>query len=68
MPLILVELLTGRTDEQLRTFTRAVTDAAVNHLDTTADTVQVRFAEYEPDRMARGGILASDRARSDPGR
>jgi 4-oxalocrotonate tautomerase family enzyme len=62
MPLLLVELLAGRTDDQLREFTRVVTDAVVDILDAPPASVVVRFSEYPASRMGSGGVLAADRA------
>jgi 4-oxalocrotonate tautomerase family enzyme len=63
VPLVLVELLSGRSDEQLRRFTTAVTDAVVDILDADPGSVVVRFCEYAPSRMGSGGVLAADKVR-----
>ncbi|MGH2598576.1 MAG: tautomerase family protein, partial [Dehalococcoidia bacterium] len=62
MPIITVELKTGRTLEQRAAFARAVTRAAVEHLDAVPDRVRIRFDEFATDAVAQGGALMSEQA------
>lgn len=61
MPLVHIELLAGRSDDQLREFTRVVTDAVVDILDAPRASVVVRFSEYPATRMGSAGILSADK-------
>jgi 4-oxalocrotonate tautomerase len=60
MPLIQVSLFAGRTAEQKRAFAQAVTDAAVQTLGTSAQSVDVIFTDVQPDNWATAGRLWSD--------
>ncbi|MFC9897715.1 4-oxalocrotonate tautomerase family protein [Nocardia sp. NPDC127579] len=62
MPNITVEILPGRTDEQIREFTTVVTDAVVEILNTERGRVRVQFTEIPPNRLALGGTLIADQA------
>ncbi|SEH03240.1 4-oxalocrotonate tautomerase [Nonomuraea solani] len=62
MPNITVEILTGRTSAQRAAFARVVTDAVVDVLGAPRHLVRVQFNEIEPDRLALGGELVSDKA------
>lgn len=48
MPLLHAHILAGRTHEQKAAFARAVTDAAVAHLNVPVTAVRVVFHEIEP--------------------
>lgn len=48
MPLLHAHILAGRTHEQKAAFARAVTDAAVTHLNVPVTAVRVVFHEIEP--------------------
>ena len=49
MPVIQVELFAGRTREQKRAFTKAVTDAFVATCSGTPQSVHVIFRDIEKD-------------------
>jgi 4-oxalocrotonate tautomerase family enzyme len=60
MPVIRVELMAGRTREQKRAFTKAVTDAFVETCGGTHQSVQVVFFDVTPDDWGVNGQLVSD--------
>jgi 4-oxalocrotonate tautomerase len=60
MPYVIVEMFEGRTVEQKRAAAKAITDAIVTHLNTTAEATHVLFHELKRENAAHGGKLASD--------
>jgi 4-oxalocrotonate tautomerase len=60
MPTIRVELFEGRTTEQKRAFAKAVTEATVQTLGGSADSVDILFFDIKPQDWATGGLLWSD--------
>src|SRR3984893_12229799 len=62
MPVIRVELFAGRTREQKRAFTKAVTDAFVGTCGGTPQSVQVIFQDVEKDDWGVAGRLTTDPA------
>ena len=60
MPNITIQWFAGRTTEQKREITRAITDAMVRIGKTTADQVHVVFQEVEKSDWGWNGKLASD--------
>lgn len=60
MPYVIVELFEGRTIEQKRAAARAITDAIVTHLNTTAEATHVLFHDLKRENVAHAGKLASD--------
>lgn len=61
MPMIRVELLSGRTVEQKRDFAQAVTRAASEILGCGTAAVAVVFDDIAPENWANGGRLESDK-------
>ena len=61
MPNITVQWYAGRTDQQKREITAAITDAMVAIGKTTADQVQIVFQDVEKSSWGVGGKLASDK-------
>ncbi len=61
MPLIHVELIEGRTDEQLAAFVAALTDAACHRLRCSREGVIVSIRDMPLSRYATGGVLWKDR-------
>jgi len=61
MPVVTVQLWKGRTVEQKRKLTRAITEAMVQHADAKADGLDVIIQEYELENWARAGVLGVDR-------
>ena len=60
MPFVTVHMWTGRTVEQKRALTRAITDAMVEHAGAKPDHLHVVIQEYTPENWARAGELAVD--------
>lgn len=60
MPNITIQWYAGRTTEQKRELTRAITDAVVKIGKTTADQVHVVFQDVEKSNWGWNGKLASD--------
>jgi 4-oxalocrotonate tautomerase len=51
----------GRTVDQKRKLTKAITDAMVEHGDAKPDGLHVIIQEYETENWARAGVLGIDR-------
>ena len=60
MPIIRVEMLTGRSKEQKAELAKALTDAIVRVANTSADHTIVVFDDIDKENWAEGGKLASD--------
>ena len=60
MPIVRVEMWTGRTEAQKRELTRVITDAMVNIANTTPDATIVIFEDIDKEDWGQGGKLASD--------
>jgi 4-oxalocrotonate tautomerase len=60
MPSIRVELFEGRTVEQKRRLAKALTEATVNTLGGSADSVDVVFFDIARHDWSTGGTLWSD--------
>ena len=60
MPYVIVEMSEGRTIEQKRAAAKAITDAIVTTLNTTAEATHVLFHELKRENAAHAGKLASD--------
>lgn len=61
MPFVTVHLWEGRTVDQKRALTKAITDAMVEHADARPDGLHVVIQEYPKENWARGGVLGVDR-------
>src|SRR5262249_60445429 len=60
MPNITIQWYAGRTDQQNREITAAITEAMVKIGKTTADQVQIVFQDVERSNWGVNGKLASD--------
>ncbi len=60
MPIIHVEMWTGRTLSQKQELAKAITDAFVKHANTTPEATIVIFNDVPKDNWAQAGVLASD--------
>ena len=60
MPLIHIELIEGRTQEQLKNLVADVTDAVTKNTGAPAEHVHVVLCEMRKDRYSVGGVLKSD--------
>ncbi len=61
MPLIQVQMFSGRTSEQKRNLVRALTDAFVQTAGSTPDAVDVILTDVEQSDWAQGGEFFSDK-------
>ena len=60
MPNITIQWYAGRTTEQKREITRAITEAMVKIGKTTADQVHIVFQDVEKSDWGWNGKLTSD--------
>lgn len=57
MPVVIVKLYEGRTKEQKQAAAKAITDAVVETLKTTAEATQVIFEDVNKNDWAIAGKL-----------
>jgi 4-oxalocrotonate tautomerase len=62
MPIVRVEMWTGRTVAQKKELARVITDAMVNIAHTTADATVIVFEDIPKENWAQSGLLASEEA------
>lgn len=60
MPIISANILTGRTDDQKRSFIRELTHAATRTLNVEPHQVRVIISEIEPMHWGAGGVSKAD--------
>ena len=60
MPNITIQWYAGRTPDQKRQLTQAITEAMVRIGKTTADQVHIVFQDVEKSDWGHNGKLASD--------
>jgi 4-oxalocrotonate tautomerase len=61
MPVVVVMMWEGRTVDQKRGLTRAITDAMVQYAGASADGLHVVIQEFSRENWARAGVLGVDR-------
>ena len=61
MPIIRVEMLKGRTNDQKRKMAQELTDAFINTAGGNAQAVQVVITDIEKEDWAAGGELMLDK-------
>ena len=61
MPIIRVEMFTGRTEQQKRALVRELTDAFVNAAGGTPESVNVVITDIDKSDWGSGGELCSDK-------
>ncbi len=61
MPFVIVHMWEGRSVEQKRALTKAITDAMVEHANAKPDALHVAIQEYPRENWARAGVLGIDR-------
>lgn len=61
MPIIRVEMFSGRSTEQKRALVRDLTDAFVGAAGGTAQSVQVVITDVDKSDWGTGGQLAADK-------
>lgn len=64
MPFVIVHMWEGRTREQKRALTAAITEAMVTHAQAAPDGLHVVIQEYPKENWARAGVLGVDRTDS----
>ncbi|PWG00885.1 2-hydroxymuconate tautomerase [Levilactobacillus bambusae] len=60
MPIVHIDLIEGRSQEQLKALVKDVTDAVSKDVDAPKEHVHVILNEMQKDRYAVAGILKSD--------
>ena len=60
MPIVRIEMWTGRTHAQKTELARVITDAMVTIAHTTPEATIVIFDDIAKENWATGGVLASD--------
>ena len=60
MPVVRVEMWTGRTRAQKQELARVITEAMVNIAHTTAEATIIIFEDIARENWAQSGVLASD--------
>ncbi len=60
MPIVRVEMWTGRTEAQKKELARVITDAMVNIAHTTPEATIIVFEDIEKDNWAQAGKLSSE--------
>lgn len=60
MPFVTVHMWEGRTVEQKRRLTRAITEAMVEHAGANAEHLHVAVTDYPPESWSRAGALGCD--------
>jgi len=61
MPVVIVMMWEGRSVEQKRKLTKAITEAMAEHAGANTDGLHVVIQEYQRENWARDGILGVDR-------
>lgn len=61
MPMVRIELMEGRTEEQLRQMVARVTDAMVETVNAPVDGVHIVIAEVTAEHWAVGGLTVADK-------
>jgi 4-oxalocrotonate tautomerase len=65
MPVAIVQLWEGRTVDQKRRLTKAITDAMIEHAECNPSGLHVVIQEYPRENWARAGVLGIDRQDAD---
>lgn len=60
MPVIHVEMWSGRTHAQKKALAKAITDAMVDITKTTPEATIVIFDDVPKENWAQGGVLSSE--------
>ncbi len=62
MPIVRVEMWSGRTVGQKKELARVITDAMVNIAHTTPEATIIVFEDIAKENWAQSGVLASEDA------
>ncbi|WP_439424892.1 2-hydroxymuconate tautomerase [Oenococcus alcoholitolerans] len=60
MPLIQIDLLKGRSRQQIKRLVKDITDAVVEDAGAKREAVNIVIRESDPDHIAAGGVLKSE--------
>jgi len=60
MPIVHIDLIAGRSQEQLKNLVKDVTDAVSKNTGAPAEHTHVILSEMQKNRYSVGGILKSD--------
>lgn len=60
MPIVRIEMWTGRTKAQKKELSRVITDAMVNIAHTTPEATIIVFEDIAKENWAQSGVLASE--------
>lgn len=61
MPVVTVQMWTGRTSQQKRALARAITDAMVRHAGAKPDNLHVIIQEVPKEDWALAGVMGDER-------
>ncbi len=61
MPIVNIQILKGRSHEQKKKLTKAVTDAIVATIGVKPEAVWIVVEEMEKENFSTGGILHSEK-------
>jgi 4-oxalocrotonate tautomerase len=61
MPVVTVQMYTGRTSQQKRALVRAITDAMVQHAGAKPDNLHVILQEVPKENWALAGVMGDER-------
>jgi len=61
MPIIIVELLEGRTTEQKSRLAKAIANSVAEALEISKDQIDIVIHDIPKTNIAKAGILASER-------
>ncbi|MGA3269506.1 2-hydroxymuconate tautomerase [Lactiplantibacillus pentosus] len=60
MPIVHIDLIAGRSQEQLKNLVKDVTDAVSKNTGAPAEHIHVILSEMQKNRYSAGGVLKSD--------
>jgi 4-oxalocrotonate tautomerase len=61
MPVVTVQMWTGRTQKQKRALVRAITEAMVEHADAKPTNLHVIIQEVPKENWALAGVMGDER-------
>jgi 4-oxalocrotonate tautomerase len=61
MPVVTVQMWTGRTQQQKRALARAITDAMVQHAGAKSTNLHVIIQEIPKENWALAGVMGDER-------
>lgn len=60
MPIVHIDLIAGRSQEQLKNLAKDVTDVVSKNTGAPAEHIHVILSEMQKNRYSVGGVLKSD--------